>query len=273
MILVVGCTYFAPNKAALQHKMEERGRELSSGALVATREAKEQITATRVALDTGTTNARGDVTIVNTNFNNATQHLWSASSAVILAENMLNRNENLQGKPIVDQTAVVKNLLGENTLLRLEAQVIEKHRQSQEEAWAAKEANYERKLLNYGQQFEKERNDKITKWLKWGSIIIGTIAAIVAVMVFFPPASAFLIGLFPKLIGLASHVPVVVANNITRAVGDVRQDFKKRAEVAPEKTYTATEVEAIIDTTFRGHINDDKATRNVVDYLREKNNV
>lgn len=272
LIVATSCTYFAPNKAKLEAKMEERTRELNSGALIATREAQQQIQATKSAINTGETNFKGDVTIIKTNFNQATQHLGQASSAVQLAENFLTRNENLQGKPIEDQTEVVKSLLGENIILRTEAQLMEKYRQSQEQSWSAKQAEYERKLENYGQKYEQERNEKITRWLKWGSIIFALIAIPIAICVFFPPALGLLAGIFPKLVGAFGVTTVKAASNISRAVGDIRWDFKKTSEVAPDKTFTAAEVQAIMDGYLKEHVDDDRATRNVVEYLREKNN-
>jgi hypothetical protein len=192
---------------------------------------------------------------------------------VDLTESLLNRNENLIGKPIEDQTALINKLLGENKILKIEAQLVETFRQKQEQDWIAKQVKYEQRLQEYGTKYEQERNDKITRWLKWGSIILLAIGIPIAICVFFPPALSLLAGMFPRLLGAFGVGTIKATSNVTRAIGDIRWDFKKTAEVAPDKTFTAAEVQAIIDDYLKTHIEDDKATKNTVEYLREKNNV
>ena len=275
--LFTSCTYFTPKKAKIEAQMDERGRELNSGASLATKEVGKQLATTKAALSSATTNQTGGMDIGKAPYGVATNSVEKAIRANEVADGMITRHENLDGKPIQDQTEVVAALLSENKLIWAKAQEAEADRKAQEQKWIAKQDELQRKLEAYGAKYEEERNEKITRWLKWGGIILAVVGIPIALLVLFPPLAAGLVGLIPSLSGVFG-LPLKIGTKMVRAIGDARSELQtqidyeaSRKDIAP-KTYTAAEVKEMLDAHLDTHLNNDSDTK-IIDHLREKNNV
>lgn len=157
-----------------------------------------------------------------------------------LSDDFLRRDQNLTGLPIQDQTAQVRTLLGENASLKQQSASLEAQREAEETGWRAERAQYEKQLIDMGQKYEAERNKSIVRRIISSLGIGGTVAAIVAICIFFPaaiPIFTHLAGwLVNKIPALASGLGVVSKNafdGIVRGVESAKVELKNNPPSSP----------------------------------------
>ena len=138
---------------------------------------------------------------------------------------------------------------------------------------------YKAKLIDMGTKYEAERNKTLVKrvwaWFT-GFLGVGTIGGIIALCVLFPPFAGimlsicgalirFVVSAFPSLI---SFFGVVSKNTFQATVKGVGAIFDTLNTAKAEKrTYTAAEVEALMDKHLRE--NQDPSTQHVIDSFRK----
>jgi len=281
-LAATSCTYFRPNQVKVQNDLQERGRELTSGALAANDEAKKHIDQTKTLLKTADvpTNSVSPVTIKQPTFKEATNQLQKADNALLVGGELLRRDENIMGKPLVDQTPVIMQLLSNNQAVREAAAARERSREVEETRWRAKVEELERKLVEYGTKYEQERNEKITSWIKWGSLALLAIGLPIALTVLFPPFASFVVGIFPAL----AHVfnsPVSMTKNLVRGVGNARDELMQQVRFDSQtvgrvdnyhaKTYTAEEVLQMLDNHLKENL--DATDKKIIAHYRQTQNV
>lgn len=281
-VVATSCTYFRPNQVKVQQDLQERGRELTSGAKVANDEAKKHIDQTKALLKTADvpTNSASPVTIKQPTFKEATNELQKADNALTVGGELLRRDENIMGKPLVDQTPIIMQLLSDNKAVREIAAARERSREAEETRWRAKVEELERKLVEYGTKYEQERNEKITSWIKWSSIALLAIGLPIALTVLFPPFASFLVGIFPAL-GHIFNAPISMTKNLVRGVGNAREELRQQARFDYQnverldnyqpKTYTAEEVLKILDNHLKENL--DATDKKIIAHYRQTQNV
>ncbi|NBQ67384.1 MAG: hypothetical protein EBU46_00560 [Nitrosomonadaceae bacterium] len=286
LALAVGCTYFRPSLEKVKVNIEERSKELNSGANLAAKEAKEEIEKAKLLLNTADvpTNAASPVTITQPNFKGTTNHIEKASTALGVTVDMTRRNENLIGKPVIDQTPIIAALLSENKMIREAAELRERGKELNEQMLIAKVEALERKLIEYGTKYEQERNDKITTWFKWGGGIALLLFVMVGLPILFPPLASFVVGIFPALTSIF-NIPASMGKNLVKGIGEHRWQLQKQAEMETQmaamaaenngaytpKTYTAAEVQKMLDTTLAESL--DQRDKKIIEHYRQQLNV
>ena len=284
LLLAQGCTYFRPHQAKIVAQLDERARELTSAAEIASQKAMQHLAETETLLHEAEfiTNPAGEpaVTFRTNTFNSVTNEVRQAAEALGVTGNMLRRDVNVQGKPLQDQTSVVAALLSEHKEQREAAERKEARREAEETKLRGKSEALEKKLVEYGTKFEEQRNEKITTWFKWSLIGLLAVGIPIALLVLFPPFGAFLVSTFPAL----SHIfnmPVSLVHNLVRGVGNTRAELQaKIATDAANKDrlpdfqpalHTTQEVLALLDQ----HLSTELAPgdKKIIDHLRNTLNV
>lgn len=278
-----GCTYFRPNQVKVQADLQERGRELTSGAKISVDEAKKHVVNAKTLLNTAvvpTNNPAAPVTMTQPTFKSTTNEVDQADQALGVSADLLRRDENIMGKPLVDQTPAIMALLSENKAIRTAAEARERSREAEETRWRAKVEELERKLVEYGTKYEQERNEKITTWIKWGAIALFAIGGPIALLVLFPPFASFLVGIFPALSGVF-NVPASMAKNLVRGVGNARWELQQQLEhdrASAERldnyqprTYSAEEVLDLLKKNLDEAL--DRPDKKIIENFRQNLNV
>ncbi len=260
-----GCTYFKKGLLKTDVKIEERLKENNAAANISTKFTEQKIGETKVAIGAQ-------------DYEQAKLSIEGADAANSITSEFLRRNQNLIGLPIIDQTKVVSNLLSTNQNVRQAEEKKQGIKENEETNWRAKTQELESKLQAMGEKYEAERNKSIIHriWV-WGgwTLVLGSI---VALMVFFPP----LIPVFTMIVGKVisaipslAHVLGVVGKKTVEStihgIGNVRSEFKKQKEFAPNKTYTPDEVLDMLDTQLK--IATDKDDKKIIESFRSKLNV
>lgn len=286
LMLAAGCTYFRPSLEKVKVNVEERTRELNSGANLAAEKAKEELEKATLLLNTAEvpTNATAPVTLTQPNFKGTTNHIEKASTALGVTVDMTRRNENLIGKPIIDQTPIIAALLSENRMIREAAELRERSKERNEQQMVAKIEALERKLIEYGTKYEEERNEKITTWFKWGGGIALLLFIIIGLPILFPPFASFVVGIFPALTNIF-NMPASMGKNLVKGIGEHRWQLEKQAEMETQmaamaaehngaytpKTYTAAEVKKMLDATLAESL--DQRDKKIIAHYRQQLNV
>lgn len=281
-VSVSSCTYFRPNMAKVQDKIDERVRELTSGSKLAAERAAKEVSKAKSMMMTANvpTNGFDAITMNRPSFDIATNSLDNAERALDVTVDQTRRTENLIGKPIIDQTPVIEALLSENKSIREAAQAKEHSRELQEQKWRAKVEELEKKLIDYGTKYEEERNEKITSWFKWSALILAIIGIPTALVILCPALIPGIVSAFPALTKIFG-VPVSLAKNVVKGVGDVRwqlkqqMEFEKQAKAAAadndgafsEKLYTAEEVLNLLNNKLANKL--DTNDKKIIDHFRQ----
>lgn len=284
LLFLAACTYNRPNQVKTQIELDERGRELTSGAKISVDAAKQHIGNAKTLLDTAvvpTNNTVAPVTLTQPAFRSTTNEVGKAAQALGVSADLLRRDENVIGKPLADQTPVILALLSENKLVRQYAELKEQTREAEETRWRAKVEELERRLVDYGTRYEQARNDKITTWIKWSVFGLLIIGLPIAMLILFPPLASLLVGLVPAL-GAVFNTPVSLTRGLVRNIGNARGELQQQIQHDNEaanrlpgyqtRTYTADAVLQLLDS----HLNKVAKTngdKRVIDHFRETQNV
>ena len=131
----------------------------------------------------------------------------------------------------------------------------------------------EKKLQDYGEIYEKEKNSSIIKRIwAWGIGAFG-LAGFIALIIFCPAIIPVLIAMVNMIIsGIASIMPSVV--NVFRVVGvnTFKRVVKGLVAAQPDdKTFTKKEVQTLIDTELE--IATDEGDKAIIKNARKKVNV
>ena len=260
-----GCTAYKNHLKKVDAKIDERVRELNSASLYTARKTEFEI-------------ARAQIFASNSNWFDTKMSLDLAKVDNSATIGLLSRTETLIGTPAHNQDKVAENLTSTNLIVRQAEQSRQEVRQTQEENWAVKKDKLEQKLIDYGEKYEQERNEKIKFWFKWIGIPVILIGGLIAACVFFPPLAGIVVSIFPKLVSLFGVVGASTVKNVVKGVGDVRNSLKIQADqnnVLKEKghepeTYTPEEVLEMIDTSLKIHT--DLKDKEVIDHIRKKVN-
>jgi hypothetical protein len=81
----------------------------------------------------------------------------------------------------------------------------------------------------------------------------------------------WLVKAVPSLVGMLGVVGKSTFDNVVKGVGDARLHFQDAAAKNPAKTYTAAEVQEIINRSLA--VSTDKADKSVIDISRSKQGV
>lgn len=272
-VTVSSCTYLRPNAEKIQYKVDERVRELVSGSYAAAQIAKLEVQKAQAVMLTANvpTNGFDAVTLTQPNFQSATNSLDKADRALGITTDQARRTENLIGKPIVDQTPIIEALLSENKSIREAAERKEHSRELEEQKWRAKIETLERKLIEYGTKYEEERNERITSWIKWGSIALLAIGIPTALCVLFPPLLGVITSVFPALTSVFGTSGKLVKNTV-KGIGNVRWQLKASQQTAKElgvgeKMYTAAEVLQLLDSNLKESLDD--SDKKIINHYRQ----
>lgn len=208
LFFLVGCTHNAANLKRVDTKQDERTREV--------------IQAAKVANDIGHQRLAS----------HETNSVVEAMIAYDLSATYLRRGQGIMGLPIVDQTAVVADLLSSNAKLKAAAEAVEKERVTQEQEWAQERAELNRKLLEMGAKYEEEHNKSIVRrvwgWL-FSTLGIGGIIALCflcpAVIPIFARMLAWVVGKFPKLAGAMGVVSTQAFDAVMRGIHRAKKEW------------------------------------------------
>lgn len=273
-----GCTMFRHDLTKTQNKINASVVENNSAAYIASLETKARLQAAKTQLETAKVPTNGEpAQLEQKNYFSADHSINGGIEANDLTLDFTRRNQNMLGLPPIDQTTIIQNLLSTNQNVRESAQDKQISKANAEQGLKQDETKYEQSLLAFGQKYEEERNARIKFWTKWGTIVALVLGGGICLMVFFPPAIGFIVGIFPKLIGVFGVVGKGVVKDVVSGVGNARAVLQTQIDTAkahpnvPEPTYTATQALALLDKHLSDATSDKSQT--VIDHLRDVQNV
>ena len=200
-------------------------------------------------------------------------------SAAVQAATDLNRDaQSVVGLPPPGRRLNAKGIIAGDKAAR--RQLADDERESNESIESARAE--ESVLLRLGSQKESENHKSLLRRV-WGWTV-GTlgIGGTIALCVLFPPAIpivmsvvgavfGWLVKAVPSLVGMLGVVGKSTFDNVVKGVGDARLHFQDAAAKNPAKTYTAAEVQEIINRSLA--VSTDKADKSVIDISRSKQGV
>lgn len=195
----------------------------------------------------------------------------------------LDRTQRMVGLPAENQSELVSALLSTNATLRANAQQAVRDREAlQQEMIIVQRAN-EAKLLEFGAKYEEERNKSILRRIYAYFGFFGTIAAVIALVIFCPPAAAlmfrfvgWLVGKVPSVARAAGVVGKKAFDATVKGIGNARDEFKKMEALPKEqqRAITYAEARAIIDRHLKEATEVGNANfRKLIESTREQVNV
>ena len=176
-----------------------------------------------------------------------------------LENEFLTENTRLLGLPVKSQVDYVQGLLNQDKGSLKQ----QNKRQGKAEQWNQDLKIREETLKNMGAIYEKERNDKIVKRLKWGGIGIGAIA-LLGLMVYF---SGPLMGALPLLSKATNLIPMNFLTNKVKSVGTILTSLKQN----PDKTATFQAFSEMLKNQLRK--DEDSSDHLMVKHVKIKNNI
>lgn len=240
LLIFSGCTNFGGRVSQQKFKLDEYVRETVQAASISNSKTIESL---------------------NTN------SVSNAQAAASITKEFLDRTETMVGSPSKNQQETVNKLLSTNELLRISEEFVQKHRSNKESELVAQIKGLEKKLINYGQEFEEQRNEKIKSIVKWSLIGLVAIGGPIALMVLFPPLLGGFVSLFPSLIKVFKAVPLNSVTRLSKGISEIRTSLKHKAlNGEAEQKFKPTEILQLIDNSLKA--NTDEKDKKIINLLR-----
>lgn len=277
-LFLSGCTGFRNDLNKANQKIEQRAAENNASAGQALQHSADNLKSAKILLDSAKPDSEG-YTLSSNSFLNTGLYYDKALNGLELGSDFVTRNRKLLGEGSPEAVEVVDKLLSSNKMDQISGEIINNSNKRKEENIIKDKDEAIQKLIEYGAKYEKERNERILSYVKWGGISLLVIGSIVGFM-FIPGVLPLIIGSFPALSGLFGVVTKTTANSMVKGIGEIRYSLKERIKMVQEfknenpefeDKWTTDEILELLDTELSKSMSD--KDKNMIESLRKKLNL